>query len=239
MFRKLVKSAEIEIDGRTYVARYFEQQTARGSAGSAAKWSSKAGDRIIVDDDSLTSLESKVERLVPATVYSRVLAAAGRRSGLRKHRRARRYKTETASGAPFGRGRAGGRCAGAAYLRGRTVSFSCFAMRALTTVLAGILIASPVAGLRPMRALRSAPPASPSPAARTRRSASAPSRPACSARRRTPAPASASLRSDPRNARRVLICPSCGPLPSAVPLAWARSTETRFGRAREQRQRRN
>ena len=46
------------------------------------------------------------------------------------------------------------RAARAAYLRGRTASFSCLAMRALTTVLAGILIASPVAGLRPMRALR-------------------------------------------------------------------------------------
>src|SRR5262249_688283 len=42
---------------------------------------------------------------------------------------------------------------GSHYLRGRTVSFSCFAMRAFTTVFAGILIASPVAGLRPIRAL--------------------------------------------------------------------------------------
>jgi hypothetical protein len=33
-----------------------------------------AADRIIVDDDSMTSLESKVTRLAPATVYSRVLA---------------------------------------------------------------------------------------------------------------------------------------------------------------------
>jgi hypothetical protein len=40
------------------------------------------------------------------------------------------------------------------YLRGSTASFSCLAMRAFTTVLAGILMASPVAGLRPIRALR-------------------------------------------------------------------------------------
>src|SRR5690606_917444 len=40
------------------------------------------------------------------------------------------------------------------YLRGSTASLSAFWIRALTTVLAGILIASPVAGLRPMRALR-------------------------------------------------------------------------------------
>ena len=43
---------------------------------------------------------------------------------------------------------------GARHWRGRTVSFSCFAIRAFTTVFAGILIASPVAGLRPIRALR-------------------------------------------------------------------------------------
>jgi hypothetical protein len=40
------------------------------------------------------------------------------------------------------------------YFLGRTASFNCLAMRALTTVLAGILMASPVAGLRPIRALR-------------------------------------------------------------------------------------
>jgi hypothetical protein len=34
-----------------------------------------AGDRIIVDDDSLTSLEAKVARLAPATIYSRALAS--------------------------------------------------------------------------------------------------------------------------------------------------------------------
>jgi hypothetical protein len=33
-------------------------------------------DRIIIDDDSMPSLESRVERLAPATVYSRLLAAA-------------------------------------------------------------------------------------------------------------------------------------------------------------------
>ena len=48
------------------------------------------------------------------------------------------------------RGRTMIRC----YLRGRTASLSCLTMRALTTVLAGILMGSPVAGLRPMRALR-------------------------------------------------------------------------------------
>ena len=33
------------------------------------------GDRIILDDDSVSNLEARANRLVPATVYSRVLAA--------------------------------------------------------------------------------------------------------------------------------------------------------------------
>lgn len=74
MFRKLVKTADLEIDGRCYVARYFELRTARGSRRYSCEVVLEAADRIIVDDDSLTSLESKVARLVPATIYSRLLA---------------------------------------------------------------------------------------------------------------------------------------------------------------------
>ena len=74
MFRKPVKVTEIEIDGHLYAARYFEQKTVRGSRRFSCEVALDAGDRIIVDDDSITSLESKVERLAPATVYSRLLA---------------------------------------------------------------------------------------------------------------------------------------------------------------------
>lgn len=75
MFRKLVKSAEIEVDGHQYVLRYSELETARGGRRFSCEVLLDAADRIIVDDDTLTSLESKVARLVPATVYSRLLAA--------------------------------------------------------------------------------------------------------------------------------------------------------------------
>ena len=74
MFRKLVKTSEIEIDGRSYMLRYFEQKTARGARRFSCEVLLGAADRIILDDDSLTSLESKVDRLAPATVYSRMLA---------------------------------------------------------------------------------------------------------------------------------------------------------------------
>ena len=74
MFRKPVKVTEIEIEGQRYAARYYEQQTARGSRRFSCEVTIDGTDRIIVDDDSITSLESKMERLAPATVYSRLLA---------------------------------------------------------------------------------------------------------------------------------------------------------------------
>jgi hypothetical protein len=75
MFRKLVKTAEIEIEGQRYVTHYFELKTARGARRYSCEVLLGAADRIILDDDSMMSLESKMGRLVPATVYSRLLAA--------------------------------------------------------------------------------------------------------------------------------------------------------------------
>jgi hypothetical protein len=74
MFRKPVKATEIEIEGQRYSVQYFEQKTARGGRRYSCEVMLNATDRVIVDDDSMTSLESKVERLAPATVYSRLLA---------------------------------------------------------------------------------------------------------------------------------------------------------------------
>lgn len=74
MVRKSVKATRIEIDGRRYDVRYFEQRTLRGGRRFSCEVLLDATDRIIVDDDSLASLESKVARLVPAMVYSRLLA---------------------------------------------------------------------------------------------------------------------------------------------------------------------
>jgi hypothetical protein len=78
MFRKLIETTHIEVDETEYVAHYFEQKTARGTRRYSCEVVLDAGDRIILDDDSMTSLEAKVARLAPATVYSRALA--GRRS---------------------------------------------------------------------------------------------------------------------------------------------------------------
>ena len=76
MFRKLVKNGELEIDGRTYTACVTSSSAPlAGRGATAARCCSTAADRIIVDDDSLANLESKVARLAPATIYSRLLAA--------------------------------------------------------------------------------------------------------------------------------------------------------------------
>jgi hypothetical protein len=75
MFRKLLQTGQVEVDGRVYVVHYFEQKTARGARRVSGEVVLDHGDRIILDDDSLASLQAKVARLVPATLYSRALAS--------------------------------------------------------------------------------------------------------------------------------------------------------------------
>ena len=76
MFLKLVKTGHSDVEGRAYQVRYYEQRTMRGAPRYSGEVVLGASDRIILDDDSMTSLESRLERLVPATIYSRVVAAA-------------------------------------------------------------------------------------------------------------------------------------------------------------------
>ena len=160
MFRKLVKTREIG-DRRTQLcgALFRAADRARQRGATAARSLLEAADRIIVDDDSMTSLESKVDA---AGAGDDLQPAAGGAAGSRvtppdMSRRWRREAPRQNKSALWRAARAGAQgptVDTAAYLRGRTASFSCLAIRALTTVLAGILIASPVAGLRPIRAFR-------------------------------------------------------------------------------------
>lgn len=76
MFLKLVKTGEIEVDGRAYHARYYERRTLRGASRYSCEVLLDGNDRIILDDDTLPSLESRMERLVPATIYCRLVADA-------------------------------------------------------------------------------------------------------------------------------------------------------------------
>jgi hypothetical protein len=77
MFRKLLRTGQVDVDGRVYAVHYFEAKTARGQLRFSGEVVLDARDRIILDDDSLASLEAKVARLAPATIYSRELASRG------------------------------------------------------------------------------------------------------------------------------------------------------------------
>ena len=76
MFRTLVKTDALAIDETTVLVRYFELRTLRGVRRYSAEILLGAEDRIILDDDSMTNLEARTARLVPATLYSRILARA-------------------------------------------------------------------------------------------------------------------------------------------------------------------
>ena len=74
MFRTLVKTEAMAVDDRSVPVRYFEQRTVRGVRRYSAEILLGPGDRIILDDDSVTNLEARATRVVPATLYSRMLA---------------------------------------------------------------------------------------------------------------------------------------------------------------------
>ena len=75
MFRKLVKTEEVAIDDQTFPVRYFEVRTQRGARRYSVEILLGPDDRIILDDDSVTNLEARTNVLVPATLYSRLLAS--------------------------------------------------------------------------------------------------------------------------------------------------------------------
>jgi hypothetical protein len=74
MIRMLVKTAVLAVEDHTYSVRYFELRTPRGTRRYSAEILLGPDDRIILDDDSVTNLETRTSRLVPATLYSRLLA---------------------------------------------------------------------------------------------------------------------------------------------------------------------
>jgi hypothetical protein len=75
MFRTLVKTTSIAVDEQTVDVRFFELRTLRGARRYSAEIVLGENDRIILDDDSVTNLEARTTRLVPATLLSRLIAA--------------------------------------------------------------------------------------------------------------------------------------------------------------------
>jgi hypothetical protein len=74
MFRTLVKTDTLAVKDMTVAVRYFELRTLRGARRYSAEILLGPGDRIILDDDSVTNLEARAMCLVPATLQSRTLA---------------------------------------------------------------------------------------------------------------------------------------------------------------------
>ena len=74
MLRTLLKTDTLVIEDRTFPIRYFELRTLRGGRRYSAEILLGPGDRIILDDDSVLNLEARTACLVPATLYSRMLA---------------------------------------------------------------------------------------------------------------------------------------------------------------------
>jgi len=75
MFRTLVKTDALAVADQMVAVRYFELRTKRGGRRYSAEILVAPGDRIILDDDSMTNLEARASLLVPATLYSRLLAS--------------------------------------------------------------------------------------------------------------------------------------------------------------------
>ena len=74
MFRTLVKTEAVAVEDQSFLVQYFEVRTVRGLRRYSAEILLAPGDRIILDDDSVINLETRATRLVPATLYSRILA---------------------------------------------------------------------------------------------------------------------------------------------------------------------
>jgi len=74
MFRTLVKTETVAVEDQSFLVRYFELRTVRGLRRYSAEILLAPGDRVILDDDSVINLEARATQLVPATLYSRMLA---------------------------------------------------------------------------------------------------------------------------------------------------------------------
>jgi hypothetical protein len=74
MFRTLIKTDILVVECQRFQVRYFQSRTLRGGRRYSVEVLLGPDDRIILDDDSVSNLETRAERLVPATIYSRLLA---------------------------------------------------------------------------------------------------------------------------------------------------------------------
>ena len=74
MFRTLVKTETVAVEDQSFLVRYFELRTVRGLRRYSAEILLAPGDCIILDDYSVINLGTRATELLPATLYSRMLA---------------------------------------------------------------------------------------------------------------------------------------------------------------------
>jgi hypothetical protein len=75
VFRRFLETADVTVGSRTYEVRYYVSTTLRGAVRYSSEIRLGPSDLIILDDSCLNGLISKVARLAPATIYSRLLVA--------------------------------------------------------------------------------------------------------------------------------------------------------------------
>jgi hypothetical protein len=75
LFKTLVRTEDLEVEGRNYTVRYFEGKTPRGVQRYSAELVLGPSDRIILDAGTVSDLELRVARMMPATLQSRMLVA--------------------------------------------------------------------------------------------------------------------------------------------------------------------
>ena len=74
MFRTLVKTESVAIEDQSYPVRYFEQRTGAASAATARRFCSARRPHHSRRRFGDESRNARATRLVPATLYSRMLA---------------------------------------------------------------------------------------------------------------------------------------------------------------------
>ena len=78
MLGTLIKTDMVEVAGRRYPVRFYRMRTSHGRHRYSSEVVLGVDDCVILDDDSLGSLEARLANLVPASVHSRRLVTKGR-----------------------------------------------------------------------------------------------------------------------------------------------------------------
>ena len=73
MFQKLIKKTDLDVEERKLSVRYYQTRTVSGAPRYSAEVEFHAEDHMILDADSVNSLETKLTSLVHASIYSRML----------------------------------------------------------------------------------------------------------------------------------------------------------------------